>query len=118
MVATASKNPSAQVSGWVGAAIALGIAAVALVWIWGMALPVTPPGTVCAAIHPPTAGCAGDARLAPAAVWTVLLAGAVAAAFFLGRRGWWGVLVGAVIAGGVGVAGYFATWSMNVFLVV
>jgi hypothetical protein len=101
---------------WLGGVVALAIAAVAVVSIWGIALPLTPPGGVCAAIYPPSAGCAGSSRLLPATIWSVLVAGAVATTLLLGRRGWWGAIAGAVITGIIGYAGYFATLYVRVLL--
>lgn len=116
MTITGSGMRTKRATFWVGAVVAVGIAAVALVSIWGIALPVTTPA-VCAAIYPPSAGCAGDARLLPATVWTILIVGAVAAACLLSRRGGWGALAGAFITGTIGLAGYFAALHMRVLLV-
>lgn len=116
MTATQPNERRTRLSMWIGGAVALGIAAVTLFLIWGIALPVTPPDTICPAIYPPFAGCAGDARLLPAFVWSALVAVAVAAAFLLSRRSWLGVVAGAAITGVVGAAGYTATLYMNVFL--
>ncbi|MFV0375300.1 hypothetical protein [Microbacterium sp.] len=102
---------------WIaGTAIALVIAVIALVAVWGIALPVTPPGGVCAAILPPSAGCAGDARLLPATVWSLLIAGAVFATLLLGRRRWWGALAGIALTAIIGFAGYLATSHIRLFL--
>jgi hypothetical protein len=79
-------------------------------------LPIIPPGGVCAAILPPSAGCAGDARLLPATVWSVLIAGAVFATLLLGRRRWWGALAGIALTAIIGFAGYLATFHIRLFL--
>lgn len=101
---------------WCAGVVAAAIAAAVLISIWRIALPLTPPGAICPAIYPPPAGCAGAARLLPAAVWSVLAGGAVVAALYLGRRGWWGAVAGAVITAAVGLAGFAATLYMRVFL--
>ena len=116
MTATETRTVRTILPVWIGGLVALVIAVIAVTSIWGVALPLTPPGAVCAAILPPTAGCAGDARLLPATVWTVLIAGAVATTLLLGRRGWWGSVAGVAITGIVGYAGYLATWQIKVFL--
>ncbi|MBW1637815.1 hypothetical protein G3H63_01770 [Microbacterium resistens] len=116
MVKTDTDSSRTRLQVWIGGALALVVAVIAIVSIWGIALPLTPPGGVCAAIHPPTAGCAGDARLLPATVWTVLIAGAVVVTTALGRRGWWGSLTGFIITGLAGYGGYLATWRIEVFL--
>jgi len=118
MTETDDRATRARTPMWVGGAVSIGIAVVACVMIWGLALPVTPPSAVCPAIYPPAAGCAGDARVLPASVWTVLIAGAAATAFGLGRRGWWGAVAGAAITGIIAVAGYLATWRMSVLFFV
>jgi hypothetical protein len=117
-----SSNGAAAVSRhpafWVGGALSLVIVAVSFFAIWTMALPVTPPETMCIAIYPPTAGCAGDARLLPAAVWSILGVAALGATLVLGRRSWWGAALGVVLTALIGVAGYVATVYMRVFLIV
>ncbi|QAY72081.1 hypothetical protein ET445_00775 [Agromyces protaetiae] len=107
---------AAKASAWFASVVALAIAAVALIGIWNLALPVTAPGVVCAAIFPPTAGCAGDARILPAIVWSALVLIAAGAAFLLGRRGWLGALAGIVITAVVGGAGYYAVWALRPFI--
>lgn len=101
---------------WVGGAVAIVIAVVALASIWGVVSPLSAP-EVCPAILPPSAGCAGDARLMPAWVWTVLIGVSVAVTSWLGRRGWWGAVMGVVITGVAGYVGYLAVWQIKVFLV-
>ena len=101
---------------WVGGVLAFGIAIVGIIAMWSIALPLTPPGTVCAAIYPPMAGCAGDARLLPASVWSVLACGAVAVTFLLGQRGWWGAATGVILTTIIVLAGHWATMFMRVFL--
>lgn len=102
---------------WItGTVIALVIAVVALVAIWGIALPITPPGVVCAAILPPSAGCAGDARLLPATVWSLLITGAVFATLLLGRRRSWGALAGVALTAIISFAGCLATFHIRLLL--
>ncbi|WP_166864328.1 hypothetical protein [Salinibacterium sp. ZJ70] len=48
------------------------IALFAFLRMWQLAIPV-PEGTVCAAVMPPPAGCAGDARIMPATVWSAIV---------------------------------------------
>ena len=84
------------------------IVAFALLRMWNLAIPVGP-NEVCAAIHPPTPGCAGDARLAPAALWSglTLVAATVTMAAALSGRfakqiSWVGVaLTGAIALFGI-----------------
>ncbi|GEM_PF-1804933 len=119
MFDTDDRTSRAPLPMWIGGAVSVGIAVVALVMMWGLALPVTtPPGSVCLAIYPPPAGCAGDARVLPAAVWSALVTAAAAGAFGLGRRGWWAGAAGVAITAIVAVAGYLATWQMRVLLFV
>lgn len=104
---------------WLGGVVALAIAVIALVSMWGIALPLSPPGGVCAAILPPSAGCAGDARLLPAIVWSLLVVGAAMTTLLLGRRWRWrGAVAGVVLVAIVGYMGYRATLYMRPLLFV
>ncbi|WP_448388616.1 hypothetical protein [Microbacterium aurum] len=117
MAATTMNHSVTRLPAWLGGVAALAIAVIAVVSMWGLALPLSPPSGVCAAILPPSAGCAGDARLLPAIIWSMLAAGAVTTALILARRWrWWGAVAGAVLVAIVGCMGYIATLYMRPFL--
>lgn len=101
-----------------GGLIAVAIAVLGLISMWTVALPVTPENMMCAAIYPPPAGCAGTARILPAAVWSALLVIATLVTLVLARRTWWGAVVGVTITGVVAFLGYWATLYVRLFLVV
>lgn len=94
-----------------GAAVAL--AAIGLWQIWHLAIPR---GDICAAIHPPPAGCGGAVRLAVAAAWTTVIVASLLAAMTLGRtRRRWAVLGTAWVATAA-LAGWFATHVVRAFV--
>lgn len=86
--------------------------------MWSIALPVTPPDVMCITIYPPAVGCAGDARILPAIVWSILAAASAALTFTLARRSWLGAVAGVVLTAMIGYAGYIATWNIQLFLFV
>ncbi len=117
MATTRMNHSVTRLPAWLGGVAALAIAVIAVVSMWGLALPLSPPSGVCAAILPPSAGCAGDARLLPAIIWSILAAGAVITALSLARcLRWWGAVAGAVLVAIVGCMGYIATLYMRPLL--
>ncbi len=100
---------------WLGGVASLAIAAAALFWIWTLAIPL-PPETMCTAIYPAPAGCAGTARLLPATVWSILVIAATIGAFTLHRRSWWGAAGWVVLTALIGICGYIATLHVRVFV--
>ena len=103
-----AKRPStladrARYAAWPLVSIAV-IVAFALLRMGNLAIPVWP-NEVCPTIYPPTPGCAGDTRLAPAALWcgiTLLAAAATVTGALSGRftkqLSWVGVAVTGAIA--------------------
>lgn len=78
--------------------------------MWQLAIPL-PEGTVCIAVVPAPAGCAGDARLAPAALWSALvgIAAAVTAGLALSGRA-----AKAVVWLGVAATGALALFGIRI----
>lgn len=81
----------------------------ALLRIWQLAIPV-PDGVACAAVDPAPPGCAGDARIMPAIIWSgIVIAGAVTTAVlaFSGR------VARQVIWAGVAITGVLALFGLR-----
>lgn len=95
---------------WPAIVLASVIAGVIVAAIWWLAIPSQ---DFCIAIYPAPAGCAGAARLLPAAVWTgvvvALYAAVVGVALTLGRSKRWPVGLGLVLLVVAAIVGYSAT---------
>lgn len=85
------------------------VAIFALLRMWQLAIPV-PEGTMCAAIEPAPPGCAGDARILPAAIWSgiVIFVTALTVGLALSGR-----VARQAIWGGVAVTGVLALFGLR-----